>query len=691
MGKPVTIEEFLEKIEKSGVVDPARLDGYLQTIRQQNSRDLSIADLAQRMVQDGVLTPFQSQQLKEGKWRRFWIGRYKVLETLETGRSGRVYLCEHKLMKRRVALRILPPTQAADETNCQQFYTEARKLAALDHPNITRVFDVDEFAGIHYLVLEQVEGLTLREILEKTGPMGVSGACYVIRQAALGLAHAEQAGILHGLIHPGNVMVDMGGIVKVLNLCSLGINSDPETIRLVPTSRERFPAYLAPEEQEGCDTLGTSGHVYGLGACLYYCLTGMNPPRSSRGDANFPGNQSSRIARIQAHCPEVTDELAECLGKMMAINPTDRHASPQEVADALRSWTDHLHPSLPEINTKSETIPVIPTDIAIVVPSVPPKLTPVGQVNPNRSSPEPQPAERNSQNDPTAMGDTLNELLRSNTISPSISRSVPSKRPAEMEKRFRRWPLILGIISTASVVFTILMVLTRPKHDHNPSPDPPQLLLVNLSGEKGTYSTLQEALDKATPLDRIEVQIPLEESVVLMNKYRLTIEGTGTPDQGSLLWKPPAKGIKTGTKNSRLLEIGNSRSCTIKGFTFNCQGTTANAINLWGECSGLHLQNLKIENYTQSGIHITNATGSASDPIVLQGLGFSPQASAFHQKPSANAILFSILPNLSLRKNSHVAIRDSQPPRGYANWVSNSAGSPFPENVELEKAKIHQQ
>src|SRR5262249_10169991 len=158
-------------------------------------------------------------QLLQGKWKRFTIGKYKVLERLGQGGMGSVYLCEHKLMRRRVAVKVLPTAKADDPSSLERFYREARAVAALDHPNIVRAYDTAQDRRWRFFAMEPVDGARVREIIKKTGPMDVLRACHYIRQAALGLQHAhDAAGLVHRDIKPGNILVDRNGIVKILDM-----------------------------------------------------------------------------------------------------------------------------------------------------------------------------------------------------------------------------------------------------------------------------------------------------------------------------------------------------------------------------------------------------------------------------------------------------------------------------------------
>src|SRR5262249_6369707 len=180
MPAPTTIDELLEVARKSGVVDDKRLTAYLDKLRAAGPLPSEPGKLAGQLVRDGVLTQFQAEQFLQGKWRRFTLGKYKVLERLGSGGMGSVYLCEHIMMRRRVAVKVLPTAKAEDTSCLERFYREARAVAALDHPNIVRAYDIDQEENLHFLVMEHVDGSSLQEIVKRTGPMDVLRAPHYI-------------------------------------------------------------------------------------------------------------------------------------------------------------------------------------------------------------------------------------------------------------------------------------------------------------------------------------------------------------------------------------------------------------------------------------------------------------------------------------------------------------------------------
>ncbi|MBY0522843.1 MAG: serine/threonine protein kinase [Gemmataceae bacterium] len=337
MPAPATIDEFLDLVPKSGVVEAKRLDAYLKPLRAASALPQAPRQMADLLVRDGLLTQFQVQQLLLGKYLGFTLGNYRVLELLGSGGMSAVYLCEHREERRRVAVKVLPKSLAKDETLLKRFYREARASAALDHANIVRGFEVAEEKGQHFLVMEFVDGTSLQAVVKKSGPMSPLRAAHYIRQAALGLQHAHEAKVVHRDIKPANLLVDRGGTVKILDMGLSRFSGGDEDSVLTKDVLGTID-YLAPEQARDSHAVDIRADIYSLGGAFYFLLTGQTPLDKMALDPRLLAKgHTPRSVRLLR--PEVPEALAAILSKMMAAAPEHRFQTPMEVANALDPWT----------------------------------------------------------------------------------------------------------------------------------------------------------------------------------------------------------------------------------------------------------------------------------------------------------------------------------------------------------------
>jgi serine/threonine protein kinase len=351
MPAPSTADEFLELVKKSGVLDDKKLDAYVGRLRAAGALPSRPNELAGCLLRDGLLTHFQAEQFLMGKWRRFTIGKYKVLEKLGSGGMGSVYLCEHKLMRRRVAVKVLPTARAEDPSALERFYREARVVAALDHPNIVRAYDIDQDEKLHFLVMEYVDGTSLQEVVKRSGPLSPVRTAHYVRQAAMGLQHAhETAGIVHRDIKPGNVLVDRGGTVKVLDMGLARFFHDEEDVLTKKYDENVLGTadYLAPEQALDSHTVDIRADIYSLGATGYYCLTGRTPFSEGTVAQKLIWHQTRQPKPIRSFRQDVPEGLIAVLERMMAKDPGQRYGTPRAVAEALAPLTQTPIPPPPD-------------------------------------------------------------------------------------------------------------------------------------------------------------------------------------------------------------------------------------------------------------------------------------------------------------------------------------------------------
>ena len=222
MALKLTAESFLAGVRASGLIEPKVLDETLSELKRHGRTLDNATDISNELEKRGLITHWQAEKLLQGRHKGFILGRYKLMNLLGRGEMSAVYLAEHVAMQRRCAIKVLPANRVKDTSYLGRFQREARAVASLDHANIVRAYDVDQQneggAEIHFLVMEYVEGQSVEALVKKNGPLPFAQAADIVRQAAEGLAHAHQAGLVHRDIKPGNLLVNESGAVKLLDL-----------------------------------------------------------------------------------------------------------------------------------------------------------------------------------------------------------------------------------------------------------------------------------------------------------------------------------------------------------------------------------------------------------------------------------------------------------------------------------------
>jgi serine/threonine protein kinase len=261
-------------------------------------------------------------------------------DMLGRGGMGAVYLAEHLELHRKVAIKVLVPGKDEDQRLAlERFQREARAAAALDHPNIVRIFDVARHAETPYLVMEYVEGKTLQQILDKEGPLPYPTAAEHIAQAAAGLQHAFEKGFVHRDIKPGNLMRDRSGVVKILDMGLARSSSakDRLTEQLDQGSVVGTADFIAPEQGLNQSGVDIRADIYSLGATFFALIIGKPP---------FEGNTTQKLLQHQLRSAPTLASLDSTLpsglsavaSKMLAKKPEDRYQTPAEVIAALAPW-----------------------------------------------------------------------------------------------------------------------------------------------------------------------------------------------------------------------------------------------------------------------------------------------------------------------------------------------------------------
>jgi serine/threonine protein kinase len=348
MAMLTTADQFLDCVRKSQLVDEGQLASFLKTSSPGESESQPPEQLADRLIQDGLLTPFQARQLLQSRWQGFLLGgKYRILELLGSGGMGNVYLCAHVRLRTLLAVKVLPPEKTADPAALERFHREARAAASLSHPNLVRAFDVDEDDGFSFIVMEYVHGHSLHRLVRENGPFSVARAVACIRQAALGLQHAHQHGLVHRDIKPGNILLDHQGTIKVLDMGLARFFHDTHdklTEEYDGGSILGTADYLAPEQALDSHRATIQADIYSLGATFYFLLAGRAPFEDGTISQKMLWHQTRPPPPLCTWRADVPEELEAVLLRMLAKEPSARYALPLDVARALEPWDQPLPP-----------------------------------------------------------------------------------------------------------------------------------------------------------------------------------------------------------------------------------------------------------------------------------------------------------------------------------------------------------
>jgi serine/threonine-protein kinase len=331
------VDALLETLQDSHLLTPAQLE----ECRGAQASFPDTRSLARHLLQRDWLTAYQVNQVMQGKASELSLGNYVLLERVGQGGMGQVFKARHRVMNRVVALKIIRQERLSNPDLINRFRREIQLAAQLHHPNIVIAYDADEVNGTHFLVMEFVEGTDLARHVEKNGRLPLAQACDYVRQAALGLQHAHERGMVHRDIKPANLLLaSRENAVKVLDmgLARLSQGADAALTAAGLTQEGTVmgtPDYMAPEQAEESTGVDTRADVYSLGCSLYFLLAGRVPFPGGTLAQKLRKHAQAEPAPLSAACDDVPAGLAAVVRKMMAKRPAERYQTPGELAAAL--------------------------------------------------------------------------------------------------------------------------------------------------------------------------------------------------------------------------------------------------------------------------------------------------------------------------------------------------------------------
>jgi serine/threonine protein kinase len=343
LGMPdLSVKNFLELVHRSKLVEEDQLKLALKDCKNQFGGELptEVDDVAKFLLDAELLTEWHIGKLMDKKYKGFFLGKYKLLGHLGTGGMSSVYLGEHVLMRRKRAIKVLPKGRVNDSSYLARFHLEAQATAKLDHPNIVRAYDVDNEGDTHYLVMEYVSGRDLQGIVKDDGLPDFETIANIIAQAAHGLQHSHDNGLIHRDVKPANLLINDKGVVKLLDL-GLALFSDDERASLTIAHNENVLGtadYLAPEQALNSHNVDHRADIYSLGCTLYFALTGHAPFPDGTLAQRIAKHQTKMPTNIEDDRPDCPPDLVKICNKMIQKKEVKRFQSAREVAEVLERW-----------------------------------------------------------------------------------------------------------------------------------------------------------------------------------------------------------------------------------------------------------------------------------------------------------------------------------------------------------------
>lgn len=362
-------EWFVWDLRRSSLIDRAQLDHVVADFLKRNVRAEPPA-LANCLVEQGLLTPFQAERLLQGKSQGLVLGPYTLVDSLGSGSMGAVYKAVSKNDGELYAVKVLPRRSM---WNVRIARRQVRAFESVDHPAVVPFMDVGTAGGAHYLAWPYVEGETLDHVVERTGPLPTGTAALYAMQAAEGLEACHRAEIVHGMVKPSNLMLGFDGQVRVLDFGIGAILSSGEGESLVDTmsTANSLTSGLdcaSPEAIIDPTQRTAAGDQYSLGCTLYYCLTGQYPFPDGTAVQKMMWHQAKDPVPVQELNAGIPEGLAAVVERLMQKVPEARYADMMELVQALEPFAAEAAPPPPRPAPPARPVARAPQSVPVFKP-----------------------------------------------------------------------------------------------------------------------------------------------------------------------------------------------------------------------------------------------------------------------------------------------------------------------------------
>ena len=707
MAKQLTIDSYLHSVQHSGLLTREQLVKVVAEFKKRTEAKpemrTNVSLLAKLLMEHKLITPWQNERLLEGRHKGFFLGKYKLLGHIGTGGMSTVYLAEHTLMRRRVAIKVLPQARVNDSSYLGRFYVESQATASLDHPNIVRAFDVDNEGKNHYMVMEYVEGDDLQRIVEREGFMPFNRAADYVRQAADGLGHAHERKLIHRDVKPANLLLDSTGVIKVLDMGLARITTN--THSLTQEHNENVLGttdYLAPEQALDSHNVDARADLYSLGCTLYFLLTAHAPFPDGTLAQRLMKHQSEEPQPIIEVRPDAPPELIKICRKMMAKKPEDRYQSCAECSAALTAFLGQPSPALANpLSTDGQTSS---TNLPKPVNHSPAGDTMTSQgmetlgslgAKPKADAPEEElssffvtmgqqsgsgssksanaSGSGNSSGSGTKSGSSPDALSSENNsgsspkviddtgTSPKTSGSTGSSKQLH-RKPTNPMPMYIGIGAAVVVVLGLVVAFgmgafsgTSGNGDNIPPSNSPWAAKNTIKVGEGAgmdFTDLDAALTELQNYLQATKNLPSTlRTIQVVDNRTYTVEAVLGGLLDNLVLEATAGAMLVPKSNKAPVVIQNaSAGITLRGFSIDCYSRKAEyGLELKSNALNVRVENVTISNYSKAGTLISSVQANPGTPCVLSQISFKAhpefQSQAvgclFEQtfRPTANVVL----------------------------------------------------
>ncbi len=426
-------EWFVWDLRRSNLIDRGQLDQVVGEFLNKNPRAEPPA-LAEFLVEQGILTPFQAERLLQGKTQGFVLGPFTLMDALGAGSMGTVYKAHSKTDGNWYAVKVLPRRSM---WNVRIARRKVRAFEQCRHPSVVPFVDVGTAGGMHYLAWPYVEGQPLEKLIQDQGKLKPGVVAHFALQVAEGLEICHQQGLFHGLLKPSNLMIGEGNQVYILDFgigCLLAETEGESLVDTMSTANSVASGLdcASPESIMDPTNLTPAGDQYSLGCLLYYALCGQYPFPEGSAAEKMMAHQFQEPASLAQLNPDIPAALVAIVQRLMKKKPEERFQSVGELVEAFRPLAGDVPPTVPAVRLPARPLPLRPPVSAPHRPAPPPGAAaarPAGPSLPSRQSISPsQPTPR-----PPTMGalPTRPQTMAALASRPKTTAALPN-RPAAM-------------------------------------------------------------------------------------------------------------------------------------------------------------------------------------------------------------------------------------------------------------------